>query len=207
LAAIIAAEKASEQLLGKICMVLIKRYPNRKLYNTAAKQYVTLAGVAELVLQGHEIEVVDNSTGEDLTAFTLTQIILEQERNRDGLLTHSFLVDLIRSRGERIIALKNELSSAVHFWRRFDEELALRLQNLVRSGEISEQEASNITEKLLSPPAAKNSDGRLSQDIFLADIETFLTQNLIPTRDDLQKLNNQLDDLSQKLADINNNQL
>ncbi len=67
-------------------MVVIKRYPNRKLYDTIAKQYITLDGVAELVRQGSEIKVVDHASGEDLTAFTLTQIILEQEKKRMGYL-------------------------------------------------------------------------------------------------------------------------
>ena len=93
-------------------MVLIKRYPNRKLYDTVAKQYIALEGVAELVRQGSDIKVVDNTTGEDLTAFTLTQIILSQEKRRDGLLTHSFLTELIRSRGEQISALKKQLEVA-----------------------------------------------------------------------------------------------
>ena len=90
-------------------MVVIKRYPNRKLYDTVAKQYIALEGIAELVRQGSEIKVVDHASGEDLTAFTLTQIILEQEKKRPGLLTHSFLTDLIRTRGERISALKSNL--------------------------------------------------------------------------------------------------
>ena len=98
-------------------MVVIKRYPNRKLYDTVAKQYIALEGVAELVRQGAEIKVVDHASGEDLTALTLTQIILEQEKKRPGLLTHSFLTDLIRTRGERISALKSNLKAPLHFWR------------------------------------------------------------------------------------------
>ncbi|MGD8806379.1 MAG: polyhydroxyalkanoate synthesis regulator DNA-binding domain-containing protein, partial [Chloroflexota bacterium] len=61
-------------------MILIKRYPNRKLYNTEAKQYVTLEGIAELIRQGQEVQITDHQTGEDLTAVTLTQIIFEQEK-------------------------------------------------------------------------------------------------------------------------------
>ena len=45
-------------------MPIVKRYPNRKLYDTEAKQYVTLEGIAELIRQGQEVHVVDNATGE-----------------------------------------------------------------------------------------------------------------------------------------------
>jgi polyhydroxyalkanoate synthesis repressor PhaR len=182
-------------------MVVIKRYPNRKLYDTTAKQYITLDGVAELVRQGSEIKVVDNATGEDLTAFTLTQIILEQEKKRDGLLTHSFLTDLIRTRGEQISALKNSLRSPVHFWRQADEEIKARLQTLVHAGELSEKEANHLIEKLLSHSTVP-CESKLSRDM-----EDFFARNRLPSREDLQRLYNQLDDLSKKLAEITDKDL
>ena len=49
-------------------MIIVKRYPNRKLYNTSAKQYITLEGVAQLIRDGEEVQIVDHATGEDLTA-------------------------------------------------------------------------------------------------------------------------------------------
>ncbi len=181
-------------------MVVIKRYPNRKLYDTVAKQYITLDGVAALVRQGAEIKVVDHATGEDLTAFTLTQIILSQEKKRDGLLTHSFLADLIRTRGERISALKSNLKSPVHFWRPIDEEIKMRLQTLVQAGELSEKQATQLIEKLLSSAAVRES--KLDQDS-----EAFFARNRLPTHEDLQRLYNQLDDLSKKLAEITDKDL
>lgn len=63
-------------------MAIIKRYPNRKLYDTEAKKYITLDGIAELIRDGQEVQVMDHSTGEDLTTLTLTQIIFEQEKEK-----------------------------------------------------------------------------------------------------------------------------
>src|SRR4029453_6274804 len=60
---------------------VIKRYSNRKLYDTQESRYVTLEELEELIRAGKEISVVDVSTGEDLTSVTLAQIILENERN------------------------------------------------------------------------------------------------------------------------------
>jgi polyhydroxyalkanoate synthesis repressor PhaR len=60
--------------------VLIKRYANRKLYNTAASRYITLRGIAELLESGEDVKVIDNETGEDMTAVTLSQILVETER-------------------------------------------------------------------------------------------------------------------------------
>jgi len=56
-------------------MPVIKRYPNRKLYNTASKQYITLGEIAILIQQGIDVTVVDYASDEDLTSATLVQII------------------------------------------------------------------------------------------------------------------------------------
>ena len=78
--------------------LVIKRYPNRKLYDTEAKRYVTLDQVTVLIQDGQEIQVVDHESGEDLTNLTLTQIILEQEKKSDdGFLPRSVLTGLIRA--------------------------------------------------------------------------------------------------------------
>jgi len=61
-------------------MRMIKRYTNRKLYDTEAKCYVTLEDLAELICEGHDIQVHDNGTGEDWTAITLTQILFDMEK-------------------------------------------------------------------------------------------------------------------------------
>ncbi len=183
-------------------MVLIKRYQNRKLYDTVAKQYITLEGIAELVRLGTDIQVVDNTSGEDLTAFTLTQIILSQEKRRDGLLNHSFLAELIRTRGEKISALKSSLQSAVPFWRQIDDEIKRRIQNLVDGGELSEAEAARLSEKLVSPAALQSSESNLIQEV-----ESFFARNRLPTHDDIQRLYNQIDDLSKKLAEISDKEL
>ena len=63
---------------------VIKRYSNRKLYDTQESRYVTLEEIEEMIRGGREISVVDAASGEDLTSVTLTQIILENERTRRG---------------------------------------------------------------------------------------------------------------------------
>jgi polyhydroxyalkanoate synthesis repressor PhaR len=60
--------------------VLIKRYANRKLYNTEASRYITLRGIAELLENDRDVKVIDNKTGEDITSVTLSQILVDTER-------------------------------------------------------------------------------------------------------------------------------
>jgi len=59
---------------------LIKKYANRKLYDTSTSRYITLNGVSELVRDGHDIEVVDRETGTDLTPLILSQIVMGEEK-------------------------------------------------------------------------------------------------------------------------------
>jgi polyhydroxyalkanoate synthesis repressor PhaR len=75
---------------------VIKRYSNRKLYDTQESRYVTLDDIEEMIRAGEEISVVDAATGEDLTSVTLAQIILENERNRRAALPSAFLHQLIQ---------------------------------------------------------------------------------------------------------------
>ena len=67
---------------------VIKRYSNRKLYDTQESRYVTLEEIEEMIRAGKEISVVDAASGEDLTSVTLTQIILENERNHRADAAH-----------------------------------------------------------------------------------------------------------------------
>jgi polyhydroxyalkanoate synthesis repressor PhaR len=75
---------------------VIKRYSNRKLYDTQESRYVTLEELEEMIRAGKEISVVDAATGEDLTSVTLTQIILENERSHRTALPAAFLHQLIK---------------------------------------------------------------------------------------------------------------
>ncbi len=75
---------------------LIKRYDNRKLYDTHEKRYVRLAELAALVRAGHQIQVLDNATGEDLTAQTLTKIIVEVEGAERALPPVELLHQVVR---------------------------------------------------------------------------------------------------------------
>jgi polyhydroxyalkanoate synthesis repressor PhaR len=75
---------------------VIKRYSNRKLYDTRESRYVTLEEIEEMIRGGKEVSVVDAATGEDLTSVTLTQIILENERNHRTALPAAFLHQLIK---------------------------------------------------------------------------------------------------------------
>ena len=82
--------------------VKLKKYANRRLYDTEKSTYVTLNQVADLIRQGRQVEVVDVKTKEDVTAFILTQIILEEAKNKKFLLPIPVL-HLIIQYGDNIL--------------------------------------------------------------------------------------------------------
>ena len=86
--------------------VTIKKYANRRLYNTATSSYVTLDHLAEMVKRGHEFNVYDAKSGEDITRSVLTQIIFEEEgKGGQQLLPIQFLRQLIRFYGDSMQSL------------------------------------------------------------------------------------------------------
>jgi polyhydroxyalkanoate synthesis repressor PhaR len=81
---------------------VIKRYSNRKLYDTLESRYVTLEQVAALVQSGEDIRIVDNQSKEDLTRVTLAHILLANEKKQSRLLPMSTLRSVIESKGEQL---------------------------------------------------------------------------------------------------------
>jgi polyhydroxyalkanoate synthesis repressor PhaR len=75
---------------------LVKRYGNRKLYDTSESRYVTLDEIGRWVKAGEDVKIVENDSGEDLTAVTFAQIILDEERKKSGLLPLRVLRELIQ---------------------------------------------------------------------------------------------------------------
>src|SRR5580704_11845542 len=75
---------------------IIKRYQNRKLYDTDASCYVTLDEIAEMIQQGEEVSVVDNRNQKDITAATLTQIIFEKQKRSENPVPLSTLRHIIQ---------------------------------------------------------------------------------------------------------------
>jgi len=80
--------------------VVVKKYANRRLYNTATSSYVTLDDLAKLIKEGGDFVAHDAKTGEDITRSVLTQIIVEQEQKGQNLLPISFLRQLISFYGD-----------------------------------------------------------------------------------------------------------
>jgi polyhydroxyalkanoate synthesis repressor PhaR len=76
--------------------VTIKKYSNRRLYDSTNKRYVTLDDIAALIREGNEVKVIDSQTGADISKVILIQVVLESEKNKEDILPVSFLHMLIK---------------------------------------------------------------------------------------------------------------
>lgn len=179
-------------------MPVIKRYPNRKLYDTEAKRYVTLNDIAALIREGQEVQVVDHASEEDLTAVTLTQIIFEQEKQQGGFLPKSVLTGLVRAGGDTMNSLRRSLTLPLDLLHYVDAEIERRVQALINKGELAKEEGLRLRDKLLSPAS------RLSSSILpdSENVDKLLNERGIPSRRELDRLNAQLEELSARLDDM-----
>lgn len=111
---------------------VIKRYTNRKLYDTVESRYVTLDEIAAMIKEGVEVRIVDNRTKEDLTSVTLAQIIFEEEKKQNQM-PLAVLREIIRRPGESLSGfIQKEVTPRVASIR---EEAESRLDKLLRRDE------------------------------------------------------------------------
>ncbi len=124
------ARKGSETENGANAMVTIKKYANRRLYNTAESTYVTLDDLATMIQNGVDFTVYDAKTGEDITRSVLTQIIVEQEAKGNNLLPTGFLRQLISFYGDNLQGLVPQyLDMTMQSFARNQEQMRSYLNN------------------------------------------------------------------------------
>jgi polyhydroxyalkanoate synthesis repressor PhaR len=112
--------------------VIIKRYGNRRLYNTETSSYVNYQDLTKLIRDGHDIQVIDSKTKADVTKSVLMQVILEEEKNQKSLLPLPFLFQIIRSREEAAQDFfKNYLASSFEAYLKTKEEFDRRFRGLL----------------------------------------------------------------------------
>ncbi len=164
--------------------VLIKRYANRKLYNTDSSRYITLKGISELVNDGKDIQVVDNETGQDITPIILSQILVDdQKQNRDGggAVPGKVLTELVQRSGDALYGVLRRSFDDV------DDRLSDVRENVKRWVNTAPQkivDTSQITQVVQES---------LQNVLRIADL---------PTRGDLETFNKNLERLSTALENF-----
>lgn len=178
---------------------VIKRYRNRKLYDTTVSSYVTLEDISALVKAGHEVLIIDKTTGEDITNVTLAQIILEnQKRLRiDSDLPRTTLRAIVESGGE----LLSMISSPVA---KMSDDLRKRAERLEESRNTVIQSVLDTTQRRLEETQQRIDDGikdALSQVTHVPRLRTELreTQRRVTVLEaELSRVKVRLDELTER---------
>jgi polyhydroxyalkanoate synthesis repressor PhaR len=169
--------------------VVIKKYANRRLYNTRSSAYVTLEHLADMVKEGVDFVVYDAKTNEDITRQVLTQIIFEEETHGQNLLPIQFLRQLIRFYGDSMQAfvptyLELSLDSFTRQQERLRAQIASAVGGVPASGFFEDQVKQNFALfdralRLFSPFAYAKGDeqpaaaetGKPAEDVSLEDLQ------------------------------------
>ena len=130
---------------GSAGPILIKRYGNRRLYNTETSSYLNYQDLVKLIREGHDVQVIDSRTKADVTKAVLMQVILEEEKNQ-SVLPVSFLFQVIRSRESAVQDFfKNYLSHSFEAYMKTKDEFDRRFRGFLQMGST----APEIWEKLV----------------------------------------------------------
>jgi polyhydroxyalkanoate synthesis repressor PhaR len=128
---------------------LIKRYGNRKLYDTSESRYITLDEIARLVRSGSDVKVIDNENGDDLTAITFAQIILEEEKRRSSLISLGLLRELVQHGEDTLAELRSRVEKGVEAIGTMGEKAGRRVQEMVSGAVAGDREGA-------TPPATES---------------------------------------------------
>jgi polyhydroxyalkanoate synthesis repressor PhaR len=125
--------------------VVVKKYANRRLYNTESSSYVTLDDLAKMVRQGRDFVVYDAKSGDDITRGVLTQIIVEEEAKGSHLLPESFLRQLIGFYGDSLQGvLPRYLEMTMQGFARQQEEMRRSMEQAFKPFSLEEVSQRNI---------------------------------------------------------------
>ncbi len=179
---------------------VIKRYTNRKLYDTVESRYVTLDEIAEMIKAGGEVKVIDNRTKEDLTSVTLAQIIFEEEK-KTSKMSLDTLRHLIRHGGEvaqRFVEGKQaELRGRVDAVRAAAEQ---RVQSFLRTGQATGDRAKELVQASQEAVAAlqRRVDERVRSAVEGMSSLTDVKRSLEDVSQRIAELEKRLDEISKE---------
>lgn len=138
---------------------MVKKYQNRKLYDTKNSCYITLEDIAKMVKQGEEVKVIDNKTKGDVTSIILTQILVDQEKATKSILPLTMLRDIIqKGEGSLFDFIQRYVLLGVNSTQEKLAEAERYLNRLVDRGDLSKSEAKNILKEVETAPETNQED-------------------------------------------------
>lgn len=184
--------------------MIIKKYANRRLYNTKSSAYVTLEHLSEMVKDGVEFEVRDARTGEDITRSVLTQIIFEEEAKGQNLLPIRFLRQLIKFYGDSLQAfVPGYLDLSMESFTKHQDEMRRRMAEAFGGGQTLEAMARQnlaLFERTMRMFTPFGHTGRETQNDQRTESSPEKAQPV--TADEVSALKDEIEGMRRQLAEI-----
>ena len=170
-------------------MHLIKKYANRKLYDTTDKRYLTMDRLAELIKAGKEVKIIDNETGDDLTSAIVSQLLAREETDTDKAVPSRVLMQMLRKgRGTLFGYGKKYVSLWQSALTMSKDEIEKLVNSLIKDNEISESEGNNLKKEFvgfannLKSWVADNIDQRVTEALEMMNLSTRAQVNELSKR-------------------------
>ncbi|HID94830.1 MAG TPA: hypothetical protein EYP53_02065 [Candidatus Latescibacteria bacterium] len=182
---------------------IIKKYPNRKMYDTKASRPVTLAEIASLIAKGDDVRVIDHQTGDDLTTVTLAQIMLHQERRKRKLISLPVLLrELVKEgRSSMLAFIENSLLTSVESIPLGEEGAEEMVRELMRDSKLDSKEGQRLLERFLARIRERK---RLVQEQIESRIQETVARMDVASRKELSELRRSLVELTRKVDTLMN---
>ena len=151
---------------------IVKKYQNRKLYDTQDSCYVTLDGIAKMIRKGEEVVVIDNNSKDDVTALILTQVLYEQEKTNQSVLPVSILKNIIKSGSNNIFEfMQKYVLGAFDAHMKAQKDLHIHVERLIKAGDLTPQEGESLLSQV-------NKTSELNRDMLDREIDTKIEQRV-----------------------------
>ena len=175
--------------------IIIKRYANRKLYNTRKSQYITLSQIAQLIEAGEIVQILDKASGEDITEITLAQVFVDDRRKRPGAPPIEGLKDVFRNTSEQV---RKQLADPVSNIRQTFGESVNRL---LKTGEERANETRDSFQNWISEQTQVLEDTQRRFEERLKVISTYV-DDFKALHDQLEQLQGQVNTLADRIRTV-----
>ncbi len=181
-------------------MHLIKKYANRKLYDIKDKKYITMKHISEIIKSGKDVSIIDNKTGEDITASIVSTLMGKESNEAGETLSTGVLIQLFR-RGSGALTdyAKKHFSIWQNAFTMAEDELDNLLKTLVKNKEISKTEGSRLKQEITG--FTRSLKTWISEMVDKRINEITGVMNL-PTRDQFVSLNARISELEAKIKTL-----
>jgi polyhydroxyalkanoate synthesis repressor PhaR len=168
---------------------IVKRYSNRKLYDTKDSRYVTLLQIAEMVRAGEEVQIIDNNSKQDLTEVTLAQIIYEEQKAHSRSVPLQTLKELLHARTEKVLSDLRETP------------IGRLIPGTTPAPKPGDKGADEKTEEAARPNLVESAKGTIEDWQHKMDerLKTMLLTPLQQLQGEVKRLSNRIEELEKKL--------